>query len=125
MVRTSGFRPEDTGSIPVSATIKRGNQMSKMYSFDKENLINLLKNYRRYFTKQIKEKALQNSKEGKDMYDITNTEIDEKIEEFIDESMRRGEIKLETIFDEIDEVLEKTHGKSLQEVARDKFNNIN
>ncbi len=100
--------------------------MSKMHCFDRENLLNLLKNYQDFFTLKIRKRYRELEAEGKSpLNSITKKETYKWMDEFIDTTMRAGEVKTEDILDDLDEVLQKVTGKALKEVAKDKLNNIN
>lgn len=87
--------------------------MAKSYTFFREDIIGLLLNHKMYIGKIAREMVAQ----GRDIRYITQEETKLWTEKFFDETIARGEMKLETILDEIDTVLKVTHGKTMEELA--------
>jgi hypothetical protein len=91
--------------------------MPKHYVFYKEDILNLLWNHKVYVSNKVK----QMIKEGKDPRQVTIKETRKLDEDFLNEEIEKGAVNLETILDEVDKVLETTHGKTVKEMAKERI----
>lgn len=87
--------------------------MSKHYIFYREDILKLLNNNKIFLARKIQDLV----KQGIDISEIKQKERLLWDEEFFDEEVERGSIKLEHILDEVDDILKKTHGMTTLERA--------
>jgi len=87
--------------------------MTKKYIFYKQDIINLLLNYKSHLSNKFKELVA----EGKDPRYSTYKEIIKWTEEFFEETMKDGEVTVDSLLDKVDEVLAKTHGMTSRQMA--------
>lgn len=88
----------------------------KTFTFYRKDLVGLLHNYKRAVSLHVRDLIAQ----GKDLRLVTLKESEQFTEDFIDEMLRDGELKIEHILDDIDEVLEKTMGKKIKDYIQEK-----
>lgn len=86
----------------------------KSYIFDYENIINLLLNHKRY----ISLKAQELMTAGRDIRHVKQSETRYWTEQFFKEEIARGELKTSDIFDDIEDILKKTTGETINEYAK-------
>jgi len=96
--------------------------MGKTYMFEREDLVNLLKNMKTYFHQRA-QKFLK--EEGGTLEQLTYKRSDEWINDFINDQIDKKAIRMEDLLDEADEIFKHTHGKTTMELAKDRKKNIN
>jgi hypothetical protein len=95
--------------------------MAKHYMFYRADIINLLLNYKSYLSKKINDAI----NAGEPMSSMTIGRTALWTEEFFDEQIKMGEVKLEHLLDEVDSIMEKTHGMTVLERAKQKVESEN
>lgn len=90
--------------------------MAKHYVFYREDIINLLMNHKHYIAQKGREVLAR----GESLKSVTNETLMQWTAEFFDQLVEKGEIKLEHILDEVDEILKHTHGMTTLERAKQK-----